>query len=237
MRRAWVRDTLTAAALAVFVTLFFGDILFAGFNLYIRDVARTYYPERRVIAEILRSGTFPFWNPYVNGGQPLAANPAYAVFYPIQWLVGHGTFRNAFHLVVVLHFPLAAVGMYLLTRSLGTRRVVAWLAGFTYALGGPMLSVGSLIPFLYSMAWLPPARRDRGGDITYGFDGAVDTDVTSTNLLPSVDFASLFHLVEQRGRVDRPTRSSTTDAASMRSRRCASSGRTAKGLTTSRRKS
>ena len=155
MRRAWVREPLTAAALAVFVTLFFGDILFAGFNLYIRDVARTYYPERRVIAEILRSGTFPFWNPYVNGGQPLAANPAYAVFYPIQWLVGHGTFRNAFHLVVVLHFPLAAVGMYLLTRSLGARRVVAWLAGLTYALGGPMLSVGSLIPFLYSMAWLP----------------------------------------------------------------------------------
>lgn len=155
MRRERVRELLILTALAGTVTLFFLDILLAGLNLYIRDVARTYYPERRVIAEILGRLEFPFWNPYVNGGQPLAANPAYEVFYPLQWLLPLGSFRDAFHAVIVLHYPLAAIGMFLLLRSLGLRRLVACFGGFSYALGGPMLSMGSLIPFLYAMAWLP----------------------------------------------------------------------------------
>lgn len=155
MRRERLRELTVMAALAAAVTLFFADILFAGFNLYIRDVARVYYPERRVLAEILRKGEFPFWNPYVNGGQPLAANPGYELFYPLQWLLPLGNFRDMFHLVIVVHYPLAALGMYLLTRSLGTRRSAAAVAGFAYALGGAMLSMSALIPFLYSMAWLP----------------------------------------------------------------------------------
>jgi len=52
----------------------FADILIGGLNLYLRDVARSFYPERRVLAEILRSGERQFWNPYVSGGQPLAAS-------------------------------------------------------------------------------------------------------------------------------------------------------------------
>lgn len=155
MRRERVRELLILTALVCTVTLFFLDILLAGLNLYIRDVARTYYPERRVVAEILRHGEFPFWNPYVNGGQPLAANPGYEVFYPPQWLLTMGSFRDAFHLVIVLHYPLAAAGMFLLLRALGVRPLVACFGGFSYALGGPMLSMGSLIPFLYAMAWLP----------------------------------------------------------------------------------
>ena len=155
MRRERVRELLILTALACTVTLFFLDILLAGLNLYIRDVARTYYPERRVIAEVLKRGEFPFWNPYVNGGQPMAANPAYEVFYPLQWLLPLGSFRDAFHAVIVLHYPLAAIGMFLLLRALGVRRLVASFGGFSYALGGPMLSMGSLIPFLYAMAWLP----------------------------------------------------------------------------------
>ena len=155
MRRERVRELLILTALGCTVTLFFLDILLAGLNLYIRDVARTYYPERRVIADVLGRGEFPFWNPYVNGGQPLAANPAYEVFYPLQWLLPIGSYRDAFHAVVVLHYPLAAIGMFLLLRSLGLRRLVACFGGFSYALGGPMLSMGSLIPFLYAMAWLP----------------------------------------------------------------------------------
>ena len=155
MRRERVRELLTIAALAVAVLVFFADILVGGLNLYLRDVARSFYPERRVLAEILRSGELPFWNPYVSGGQPLAANPGYGAFYPLQWLLALGSFRNAFHLVVVLHYPLAAAGMYVLTRSFGVRRSVACFAGFSYALGGTMLSLGSLLPYLYSMAWMP----------------------------------------------------------------------------------
>ena len=155
MRGERVREALTACALAAVVALFFSDILFFGFNLYLRDFSRTSYPERKVLSSILRGGELPMWNPFATGGQPLAANPSYEAFYPPQWLLMFGSYRAAIHLVVVLHFALAAAGMFLLMRSLRTGRSVACFCGFAYALGGALLSMAAVLPFLYAMAWLP----------------------------------------------------------------------------------
>jgi hypothetical protein len=149
------RDGLAICGLLVLVTVFFLDILAGGLNLYLRDVARTYYPYRHALRTILRAGDFPYWNPLDSAGQPLAANPAYEAFYPPQWLMATGDFRTMFHVVVVLHYPLAAIGMFLLARSLGLSRRASLFAGFTWALGGLLLSLGILFPFLFSAAWLP----------------------------------------------------------------------------------
>jgi hypothetical protein len=154
-QKARLSDLSAAAVLAATVTLFFADILFAGLNLYIRDIQRFYYPYRAAIAAALRSGELPFWNHLASGGQPLAANPVYELFYPPQWLVAFGDLRTMVHLEVVLHYPVAAVGFFLLARSLGCRRWVAMLAAFSFALSGLMLSFGSFFPFLFSMTWLP----------------------------------------------------------------------------------
>jgi hypothetical protein len=149
------KELATAALLAFVVTLFFADILLAGLNLYIRDIQRTYIPNRALLTHLLRSGEFPFWNPFVSAGQPLAANPAFELFYPPQWLMAFGELRTMVHLEVVLHFPVAAIGFYFLSRSLGCRRWVACLGAFSFALGGLMLSSGSIFPFLFSATWLP----------------------------------------------------------------------------------
>jgi hypothetical protein len=149
------KELAAGLSLVATVTLFFSDILFAGLNLYLRDIQRFYYAYRAVLAQILRSGELPFWNRFASGGQPLAANPAHEVFYPAQWLVAFGDLRTMVHLEVILHYPIAALGFYLLSRSLGCRRWVSWLAAFAFALGGLMLSFGSLFPFLFSAAWLP----------------------------------------------------------------------------------
>jgi hypothetical protein len=149
------KELANVALLAATVTLFFADILLAGLNLYIRDIQRFYIPYRAILARVLRSGEFPFWNGFVSAGQPLAANPVYELFYPPQWLVAFGDLRTMVHLEVVLHYPIAAIGFYLLSRSLGCRRWIAWLAAFSFALSGLMLSFGSLFPFLFAAAWLP----------------------------------------------------------------------------------
>jgi len=60
-----------------------------------------------------------------------------------------------FHLEIVLHYLLAALGMYLLGRSLGLGRIASACGGFAWALGGLMLAVSNLLPFLFSAAWLP----------------------------------------------------------------------------------
>jgi hypothetical protein len=149
------RESLTVAGLLGLVTFFFLDILLAGLNLYTRDIPLVYYPERAVLRTILRAGALPLWNHFASGGQPLAANPGYEAFYPPQWLLALGPLRDMFHLEIVLHYLIAALGMYLFGRSLGLGRTASAYGGFAWALGGLMLALSNLLPFLFSAAWLP----------------------------------------------------------------------------------
>ncbi|MGA8809254.1 MAG: YfhO family protein [Thermoanaerobaculia bacterium] len=149
------REGLTVAGLLGIVTFFFFDILLAGLNLYTRDIPLVYYPERAVLRTILRAGALPLWNHFASGGQPLAANPGYEAFYPLQWLVALGPLRDMFHLEIVLHYLIAALGMYLFGRALGLSRIASAYGGLAWALGGLMLALSNLLPFLFSAAWLP----------------------------------------------------------------------------------
>jgi len=152
-RRA--RELLTIAGLLALVSFFFLDILIAGLNLYMRDIARGYYPNAAALRSLLQSGHLPLWNPFVAAGQPLAANPGYEAFYPPQWLLAFGSLRDMFHIEIVVHYLLAALGMYLLGRSLGLTRIASAFGGFAWALSGLMLTLGNLLLMLFSAAWLP----------------------------------------------------------------------------------
>ena len=148
-------DLAAIAFLLAIITAIFSDVIFFGTNFYVRDVALQYYPIRHVLHDIVSSGHFPYWNPLVSGGQPLAANPGYEAFYPFQWLIFLPDFDFGFRLTILFHFYLAATGMYLLLRSLGTRIPAALFGAITFILGGTFLSLANLLPFLFSVAWLP----------------------------------------------------------------------------------
>jgi len=115
-------DLAPLAVVLLLILLFFADVLFFGKTFYIRDLARIYYPERKVLRDVLRGGEFPFWNPHYGPGQPLAANPTSEVFYPPQWLVLLPDFQTGVAVEVVFHFLLGATGMFLLLRSLRLQR-------------------------------------------------------------------------------------------------------------------
>jgi hypothetical protein len=145
----WLTGTLAVVA------LFFIDLLVPGRNLFVRDVARVYVPERAALRYALLHGGLPYWNPFIGGGQPLAANPAYEAFYPPQWLLFLADARTVFHVEVILHYLLAAAGMYLLLRSLGLHPAARVFGALSFALGGMLLSTSNLVPFLFSLAWFP----------------------------------------------------------------------------------
>jgi hypothetical protein len=149
------RDVAAIAIVVAVVTLIFSDVLFFGRAFYFRDVTRFYYPMKKVTRDIILSGEFPSWNPYLSEGQPLAANPEFAVFYPPNWLLLLPDFEFAFRLHVLLHYYLAAIGVYVLLRSRRLRIESAIFGAFAYALGGLMLSLSCLIPYLFCLAWLP----------------------------------------------------------------------------------
>ena len=148
-------DAIALAILAAVITLAYADIL-AGFNsLYARDLVHFHYPTKHILREILLSGEFPHWNPWLGSGQPMAANPQHEVFYPPNWLILLPSYRTGFHLLVLLHVYLAAFSMYALLRSLAIRAAAAFFGALAFALGGAGLSYLNLLPFLFSVAWLP----------------------------------------------------------------------------------
>src|SRR3954468_9016670 len=74
--------------------LLFWEALTQDRNFAYRDAAHFYYPYYKLIAQEWGARRVPFWNPYENGGEPLAAQPTAAVWYPAK-------------LLFVLPYPLA----------------------------------------------------------------------------------------------------------------------------------
>ncbi|HEX2835439.1 MAG TPA: hypothetical protein VHW00_20675 [Thermoanaerobaculia bacterium] len=155
MTEARKKEWVALAILAALPTLLFADVLL-GFNvLHTRDVFTYHYPLRHVLREIVLGGEFPYWNPFIAAGQPLAANPAHEIFYPLTWLILLPNFSLGFHLHALVHVYIATFGMYTLLRSMQTGRTASVLAALSFGLGGLLTSQLNLFPFLFSTAWIP----------------------------------------------------------------------------------
>lgn len=148
-------DTIAVALLFAILTALFFDVLVLGNCFHERDLTVFYYPSKHIVREALLSGELPLWNPSYASGQPLAANPEYEVWYPLQLLVLLPNYFLGFRLHILIHFYLAAIAMYALLRSLDLTPPGAFFGALLYAIGGPMLSLTNLLPILFPMAWLP----------------------------------------------------------------------------------
>ncbi|MCM2317399.1 MAG: YfhO family protein [Thermoanaerobaculia bacterium] len=147
-------DRLALAILCGLILLLFADVIL-GRVLYLRDLTRFFHPTRKVFAEVVRGGEFPYWDPYHGAGQPMAANVQYEVFYPPQWLVLLPDFELGFALHILFHLVVAAAAMFLLLRGLRLGVAASSLGAVTFAIGGPALSAVNLLPILFAWSWMP----------------------------------------------------------------------------------
>ena len=144
-----------AALLSAILTLLFIDVL-AGINtLYLRDLSLYYYPMKHVLRDVVLGGEFPYWNPLLAAGQPLAANPEHEVFYPLTWLILLPGYDLGFRLLILLHLHICAWTMYALLRSMRASVAAAFVGALSFAIGGVVLSCLTLLPILFALAWLP----------------------------------------------------------------------------------
>jgi hypothetical protein len=106
--------------------------------------------------EALRAGRLPLWSPYIFCGYPIAAEGQIATFYPpgllISWLLPSPASINW---LIVSHLMLAAVGMYLLARSIGLGRLGAWLAAVVFSFSGYLFAHIHHVSLICAAAWLP----------------------------------------------------------------------------------
>lgn len=156
------------ALLAAGVAILFADVFVLGSGFYVRDTFFDYLPSRFVFRQAVLGGELPLWNRFYSAGQPLAANPGFQAFYPGTWLCLLPSFLLGFNLEIVLHVALAAAGMFLMLRDRGRGVEASIFGAVAFALGGAILSLTNLLPFLTAAAWWPlilmfVRRRSAGG--------------------------------------------------------------------------
>lgn len=141
---------LIAALVAMFWRVVFTSAMF-----FYRDIYNYTFPSAKFIHDICHRGFLPYWNPYLNYGQPVLANPNLLFFYPFTLLIVLLPVNLAFTLHFLVHFALAGIGVYVLARSWGQTVQGAFFAAIVFMFSGPVLSLGDLYNESACAAWIP----------------------------------------------------------------------------------
>ncbi|HXS99157.1 MAG TPA: hypothetical protein VN915_00615 [Elusimicrobiota bacterium] len=121
------------------------------------DLYTYHVPLRALTASGLQAGHLPFWNPYILLGEPHAANPQAALFYPAALLEAFFPVVPALVWDQVLHLLWAGAGMFLLCRAQRLDRAGAFALASAFALSPFLIyRVTAGIPtLLAALSWAP----------------------------------------------------------------------------------
>ena len=120
---------------------------------FTRDSGVLGYPWSYYLADSLRHGELPLWNPYSHCGTPFMAQwgnwypgSLLGALLPMPWWAN---FQDLIHLL------LGGLGVYWLSRRWGAGGYAATVAGFAYAFNGASLSCLEWGNYIASLAWMP----------------------------------------------------------------------------------
>jgi len=84
------------------------------------------------VKTVLHYGQFPFWNPYIGGGNILFVHPEAAILSPFFLICLLFGAIGGLKIQVMLAWFIGFWGSHLFARRLGLSRVSSWLVSFTY---------------------------------------------------------------------------------------------------------
>jgi hypothetical protein len=119
------------------------------------DFASYQVPMFAVNSQQWRHGVLPLWNPYMDGGMPLAAAQNSGSFYPLNiplWLLLPPW--TAMGYSVLLHLSLMGLGTYLFLRSLRLHPLPALFGGVAFQFSGYAMSHLGHINLLRALPWI-----------------------------------------------------------------------------------
>ncbi len=133
----------------------FREAVFGGGVLYKRDIHLVWHPQIEAFARAVVAGSWPFWDPGPAFGQPLLADPAAQILYPLTWL--SLLLRPWWYYTVfaVVHVVGASLGVYALGRHWKISRAGSLLAAAVWMLSGPFLSLIDLWHHFAGACWIP----------------------------------------------------------------------------------
>jgi hypothetical protein len=155
--RTWDLGRDVAAVLVLLAGLagMFWRVIFTSAMFFYRDVYNYTFPSASFIHDMCRQGFLPYWNPYLNYGQPVLSNPNLLFFYPFTLFIVLLPPDIAFTLHFIVHFAWGALGVYVLARVWGQSWRGAFIAAIFFMLSGPVLSLGDLYNESACAAWIP----------------------------------------------------------------------------------
>ena len=146
------RDHLLLGLFVFLAYLPLSSFLFALKN----DALTANFPQKYFFSAALHSGLLPLWNPYINFGLPMYADPGFAFWNPLTWIFGWiGYNAYLLSLEILFFIWIGGISMYRLAGTLGHSRLTGLLLGCLYS--GCGFFVGNLthINFLTGAAFLP----------------------------------------------------------------------------------
>jgi hypothetical protein len=154
------RDLGALGALVLGHVLFFWRPLFTAAHVPKGggDLSSFFFALHAYSAERVTSWEIPLWNPYLHGGMPHLGNYQAGVLYPpnlIAYLVVRPFSYGTLEWLALLHFLIASIGLYLLLRSLGSRRIGAVGGGLVFAHSGFMVAHLGHYSMISVAAWVP----------------------------------------------------------------------------------
>lgn len=122
------------------ILIFFFPILFQNQVFYYGDIFTSYFPYKNFLLRSLLSGVFPLWNPYILSGYPMFADISLGTYYLPNILIVLWPTMKMFSFVIIIHFFISLVSMYLLAKRLDLSKTAAVFSAITFSFSGLLIN-------------------------------------------------------------------------------------------------
>jgi len=130
-------------------------ILMKGAFLF-GDYSNQFYPWSQYFSETIKHLQFPFWCRFFGSGFPIMAEGQVGGFYPINILFFYLLpFRVAYNYIVVFHFVLAGLFMYLYSRKIGASSWGGVVASIVFCFGSSYAGCFYNTVTVKTLVWVP----------------------------------------------------------------------------------
>ncbi|HKC87169.1 MAG TPA: hypothetical protein VKG02_14390, partial [Blastocatellia bacterium] len=131
-----IRNLLAVLFLILLPPIFFWRETSGQRTLGDKDAVFWFFPAYKFVAEQIKSGGLPLWNPYQYSGAPMFAEWQAGALDPINWIYLIETTSRALTLSLEISFAIALIATFSYTRSLGFNRRAAVVSAVIYGLSG-----------------------------------------------------------------------------------------------------
>lgn len=124
-------------------------------NMLLADAVNYIVPVKNLLADSVRQGQLPLWNPYVLGGYPLTYNTQAGAFYPLTALYYFLPLLAVVDLVIILQMMLGALFMYAFLRQIKLQKIAAVVGAAIFIFNGLMMIWLEWQAVHAAIIWLP----------------------------------------------------------------------------------